>query len=68
MIQAQVIRDLDVLESYGDLAKSLLSAPLRPNHLLMSITYHSAISSNSLNTVLTFVLDIRKNKKWRGIR
>ena len=58
VIKAQVMRDLDVLESYGDLAKSILSSPLSPNERLKSFTHQSNVSSNTSKTILYSVPEV----------
>jgi DNA (cytosine-5)-methyltransferase 1 len=58
VIKAQVIRDLDILESYGDLAKSILDSPLSPNDRLKSFTHQSTASSNTSKTILYSVPEV----------
>jgi len=58
VIKAQVMRDLDILETHEDLAKSILNSPLSPNDRLKSFTHHSTISSSAPKTMLYSVPDV----------
>ena len=58
VIKAQVMRDLDLLESYGDLAKSILSSPLNPSERLKSFTHHGTISTHATKAILYAVPDV----------
>jgi DNA (cytosine-5)-methyltransferase 1 len=58
VIKAQVMRDLDILEAYEDLAKSILNSPLSPNDRLKSFTLHSTVSSNTPKTMLYSIPDV----------
>ena len=58
VIKAHVMRDLDLLESYGDLAKTILNSPLSPNDRLKSFTHHNTVTSNTQKTILHSVPDV----------
>ena len=58
VIKAQVMRDLDILETHEDLAKSILNSPLSPNDRLKSFTRHSTVSSNAPKAMLYSVPDV----------
>jgi DNA (cytosine-5)-methyltransferase 1 len=58
VIKAQVMRDLDILESHEDLAKSILNSPLSPNDRLKSFTPHNTVSSNTPKAILYAVPNV----------
>lgn len=58
VIKAQVMRDLDILDSYGDLAKSILNSPLSPSDRLKSFTHLSTVYSSIPETILYSVPDV----------
>jgi DNA (cytosine-5)-methyltransferase 1 len=58
VIKAQVMRDLDILESHEDLAKSILNSPLSPNDRLKSFTPHNTVSSNTPKAILYSVPNV----------
>lgn len=58
VIKAQVMRDLDILESYEDLTKSILSSPLSPNDGLKSFTHHTTVSAVTPKTMLYSVPEV----------
>jgi DNA (cytosine-5)-methyltransferase 1 len=58
VIKAQVMRDLDILESHEGLAKSILNSPLSPNDRLKSFTPQNTVSSNTPKAILYSVPNV----------